>query len=142
MKESLELLHALKTAKWCVVPTLFTPLEETRLGNKQGIKLPRLTELQWEFFFTCWRYNLDFLRPQRQNFFMLGIPLYCYALGRKLFGRAIQYPLARLAHFPESFLHRRLYLDLRQEPRLHPPARLPVPMWNAAGAEQNLLPLS
>ncbi len=51
VKESLNLLHALKHAKWCVVPTLFTPLEDSRLADKESVKLPRLTELQWE----AWR---------------------------------------------------------------------------------------
>jgi radical SAM superfamily enzyme YgiQ (UPF0313 family) len=138
MKESLELLHALKGAKWCVVPTLFTPLEETRLANRQAAQLPKLTELQWEFFFTCWRYNLDFLRPQRRGLFSLGIPIYYYALGRKLFGSVIRYPVARLAHFPESLLSRRLYLDLRAGPRLHVPECVAIPGWSAPGANENL----
>ncbi len=142
MKQSLDLLHAPKNAKWCVVPTLFTPLEDTRLGKSQAAKLPRLTELQWEFFFTCWRYNLDFLRPQRTSLFSLGIPIYYYSLGRKLFGRAIQYPIARLAHFPESLLRRKLYLDLRNEPRLRIPEGLPQPLGNSPGEDDNLLQIA
>ncbi len=141
MKQTLDLLHALNSAKWCVVPTLFTPLEETRLGNREAAKLPRLTELQWEFFFTCWRHDLDFLRPNRTKLFSLGIPIYYYALGRKLFGNTMRYPLFRLAHFPESVLHRRLYLDLRAKPRIQVPDQLPAPLWAQPGAGQNLLQL-
>ena len=61
-RESLELLFALKDAKWCVIPTLFVPLEDTRLGKKQSARVVELTDLQWEFFSTCWRYNIDFFR--------------------------------------------------------------------------------
>ena len=61
-KKSLDLLHALKDAKWVAIPTLFVPFEETRMGANESAKLAKLTELQWEFFFTCWRYNLDFYR--------------------------------------------------------------------------------
>jgi radical SAM superfamily enzyme YgiQ (UPF0313 family) len=52
-RQSLDLLHALKDAKWCVVPTLFVPLEDTRLQKRESAKLYQLTDLQWEFFFTC-----------------------------------------------------------------------------------------
>ncbi len=51
---SLDLLFALKDPKWCVLPTLFVPLEDTRLEKKLGGKLAALTDLQWEFFFTAW----------------------------------------------------------------------------------------
>jgi len=126
-KESLELLHALKGAKWCVVPTLFTPLEDTRLEHKQAAKLPQLTDLQWEFFFTCWRYNLDFYSHNRKRFMIcLGTPVYYYLLGRKLFGERIKYPLWRLAHVPEWLLRGKLYLDLnRPATRFRVPDRVP-----------------
>lgn len=112
-RESLDLLHAMKGSKWCVVPTLFTPLEDTRLASQRAAKLPQLTELQWELFFTCWRYNLDFFHHNRKwLMFYLGTPIYYFLLRRKMFGKNIKYPLWRMAHVPESLLRRRLYLDL------------------------------
>ncbi len=130
-KESLDLLYALKDAKWCVIPTLFVPLDDTRLEQKKSAKLVELTDLQWEFFFTCWRYNIDFYRkePSLQWRFNLGIPLYYYMLGRRLFGKAMKYPLFRLGHFPEWFLRRKLYLDLSgsREPRFRVPDHVEVP---------------
>ena len=130
-KESLDLLFALKDAKWCVIPTLFVPLEDTRMESAEGARVAKLTDLQWEFFFTCWRYNIDFFRREKsvQWKFNLGIPLYYYGLGRKLFGRAMQYPLFRFAHFPESILRRRLYLDYsgRMQPRYVVPDRVEIP---------------
>ncbi len=130
-RESLELLYALKDAKWCVVPTLFVPLEETRLEAKESAKIVQLTDLQWEFFFTCWRMNLDFFRRSRrvQWLFNAGVPLYYYTLGRKLFGPKMKYPLLRLAHFPERLLRRRLYLDFsdHRDPLYRVPETVPIP---------------
>jgi len=130
-KESLELLFALKDAKWCVVPTLFTPLEDTRLGKKDSARLIELTDLQWEFFFTCWRYSLDFFRntPNVQWKFNVGVPLYYYLLGRELFGPTMKYPIFRLAHFPEWFLRRKLYLDFSgpRTPRYRVPETVDIP---------------
>jgi radical SAM superfamily enzyme YgiQ (UPF0313 family) len=130
-RESLELLYALKDAKWCVIPTLFVPLEDTRLGAKDSAKVANLTDLQWEFFFTCWRYNIDFFRRERsvQWKFNAGIPIYYYTLGRRLFGPAMKWPLFRLAHFPEWLLRRKLYLDFsgNREPRFRTPDTVPIP---------------
>jgi len=130
-RESLDLLFALKDAKWCVIPTLFVPLEETRLEEKRGARIAEMTDLQWEFFFTCWRYNLDFFRRNARVHwqFNLGIPLYYYLLGRRLFGAAMKYPLLRLGHFPERWLRRHLYLDFSGgcEPRYRTPKQVLVP---------------
>ncbi len=130
-RESLELLYALKDAKWCVIPTLFVPLEDTRLGSSASVKIAQLTDLQWEFFFTCWRYNIDFFRREKstQWKFNLGIPLYYYLIGRKLYGPPMLYPLLRLGHFPERMLRRKLYLDfsIGRRPRFNVPEVVPVP---------------
>lgn len=137
-RESLDLLHALKGAKWCVVPTLFTPLEDTRLASREAAKLLQLTDLQWEFFFTCWRYNLDFYRGAKKKIlFGLGIPFYYYLLGRKLFGERVKYPLWRLAHVPERIMRGRLYLDLdRPATRFSVPVEAPIPLTAATPPER------
>jgi hypothetical protein len=87
--------------------------------------------LQWEFFFTCWRYNIDFFRRERsvQWKFNAGVPLYYYLLGRKLFGPAIKYPLFRFAHVPERFLRGKLYLDYSNGDlgRYRVPDQVPIP---------------
>jgi radical SAM superfamily enzyme YgiQ (UPF0313 family) len=131
VRESLDLLYSLKGAKWCVIPTLFVPLEDTRLESKEAAKVARLTDLQWEFFFTCWRYNIDFFRREKntQWKFNLGIPLYYYSIGRKLFGAPMKYPLLRLAHFPERYLRSKLYLDLSngRRPRYTAPDVVEIP---------------
>jgi radical SAM superfamily enzyme YgiQ (UPF0313 family) len=130
-RESLDLLHSLKDARWCVIPTLFVPLDDTRMQNQESARLTRLTDLQWEFFFTAWRYNIDFFRRERsvQWKFNAGVPMYYYLLGRRMFGPAMKYPILRLAHFPEWILRRKLYLDFSNgsSPRFTPPADVPIP---------------
>jgi radical SAM superfamily enzyme YgiQ (UPF0313 family) len=135
-KRSLDLLHALKGAKWVAIPTLFVSLEETRMGANESAKLAKLTELQWEFFFTCWRYNLDFYRsdPAIQRRFNLGVPIYYYLLGRRLFGKTMKYPIMRLAHVPEKILSRRLYLDLRKPSKYSVPEKVEIPQPRARPA--------
>jgi hypothetical protein len=113
------------------VPTLFVPLEDTRLQKRESAKLFQLTELQWECFFTCWRNNLDFFHRSKKAHLVynMGIPLYYYFLGRRLFGKAMKYPLLRIGHFPESILKHKLYLDFTgtRAPRYRVPEIVPIP---------------
>jgi radical SAM superfamily enzyme YgiQ (UPF0313 family) len=129
-RHSLDLLFSLKDAKWCVIPTLFVPLEGTRLEKKQSANLIEMTDLQWEFFFTAWRYNADFWRGSEvRRQFNLGVPLYYYLLGRELFGKTIKYPLMRFGHFPEWLLRDRLYLNFGKGaiPPYRVPERVEIP---------------
>lgn len=136
VKKSLDLLHALQGAKWVSIPTLFVSLDETRMGGQDSAQLYKLTELQWEFFYTCWRYNLDFYRndPSFHRRFNLGVPLYYYLMGRRRFGTAMKYPALRLAHFPEKFLSKRLYLNLDEPPKRSVPERVDIPLDRARPA--------
>ena len=99
------------------------------MGANKSAQLYQLTELQWEFFFTCWRYNLDFYRndPSFHRKFNWGVPLYYYLMGRRMFGRQMKYPALRLAHFPEKMLSKRLYLDLRTQPKQSIPEKVEIP---------------
>ncbi len=139
-KQSLDLLFALKGAKWSVIPTLFVPLEDTRMEGKESAKVAQLTDLQWEFFFTCWRYNIDFFRRSNVQWkFNAGVPLYYYSMGRKLFGPEMKYGLFRFGHFPERWISRHMYLDLsgRREPVYRVPDRVEIPPEHAVS---HLLP--
>ena len=85
------------------------------MQNKESGKLIEMTDLQWEFFFTCWRYNVDFIggsiaRSRWQ--WQVGVPLYYQFMGKRLFGNGIKYPLGRFAGVSEKLLRRKLYLDL------------------------------
>src|SRR5262245_27497012 len=112
-KQSLDLLFELRHAKGMFVPTFFVPLENTRMEKKTSAKLIEMTDLQWEFFFTCWKYNLDFWRSGSKASlkFALGVPLYYSLLGKRLFGHGIKYPLWRFAGVPDRLMSNRLYLD-------------------------------
>src|SRR6185436_4527538 len=69
-------------------------------------------DLQWEFFFTCWKYNLEFYGSAHSRYkYSVGARIYYYALARKLFGRGIKYPLYRFAGLPDRLMPKRLYLD-------------------------------
>ena len=130
-RQSLDLLFALKNSTWSVIPTLFVPLEDTRLEQTPGARIVEMTDLQWEFFFTAWRYNIDFFQrtPSVQWKFDAGVPIYYYALGRRLFGPAMKYPLFRFGHFPEWYLRRHLYLDFsgRMLPKYAAPETVLIP---------------
>jgi radical SAM superfamily enzyme YgiQ (UPF0313 family) len=118
-RQSLDLLFDLRDAKGMFVPTWFVPLENTRMEARESAKLIEMTDLQWEFFFTCWKYNIEFYRGgtfSRYKFSM-GVPLYYRMLGRKLFGKGIKYPLYRFAGVPDRFLRGRLYLDFTGKKR-------------------------
>jgi radical SAM superfamily enzyme YgiQ (UPF0313 family) len=127
-KESLNLLYDLRDAKGTFVPTFFVPLEHTRMQKRDSAKLIEMTDLQWEFFYTCWKYNLHFWHGgTRANMkFSLGVPLYYYGLGRKLFGNGIKYPLYRFAGVPDRFMRKHLYLDFTGHKRSKGVMRAPV----------------
>lgn len=112
-KQSLDLLYDLRDAKATFVPTFFVPLEDTRMEKKAGAKLIEMTDLQWEFFFTCWKYNVEFWKGGAglSAKFSVGVPIYYSKLGKRLFGQAIKYPLARFAGVPDRFIRKHLYLD-------------------------------
>jgi len=127
-RESLNLLYDLRDAKGTFVPTFFVPLEHTRMEQKSSAKLIEMTDLQWEFFYTCWKYNLHFWhgRSRSSMKFSFAVPLYYYMLGRKLFGNGIKYPLYRFAGVPDRLMRRHLYLDFTGHKRSKGVMQAPV----------------
>ena len=111
-KASLDLLYDLRDAKGMFVPTWFVPLENTRMQKDDSVKLIEMTDLQWEFFFTCWKYNLEFYGGAHSRWkWTAGVPIYYQMMGKKFFGKGIKKPLWRFAGVPERFLRKHLYLD-------------------------------
>jgi radical SAM superfamily enzyme YgiQ (UPF0313 family) len=112
-KMSLDLLYELRDAKGTFVPTWFVPLENTRMQGKQSAKLIEMTDLQWEFFFTCWKYNIEFWQGRERSLtrFTFGVPVYYHLMGKKLFGQGIKRPLYRFAGLPDRFSRKHMYLD-------------------------------
>jgi len=58
--------------------------------------------------------------------FSLGVPIYYYMLGRKLFGNGIKYPLYRFAGLPDRFMRKHLYLDFTGHKRSKGVMQAPV----------------
>lgn len=63
--------------------------------------------------------------------FTLGVPLYYYMLGLRLFGPAMKYPLMRFGHCPERWLRNHLYLDFSGDSRpcYKTPDQVLIPDW-------------
>lgn len=66
--------------------------------KKSSAKSIEITDLPWEFFLTCWKYNREFYEWSNDHYkSSLGVPLYHKLLGKKLFRQGIKYPLWRFA---------------------------------------------
>jgi radical SAM superfamily enzyme YgiQ (UPF0313 family) len=113
MRESLKLLERLRKFKILYVPSIFTPLEDTRLAEGKPLKLRELTQLQWEFILTAWRYSLDFavVRKQSNLAWKLGMMGFYYLRGRWIHGPQFKYPAFRFAGISEERIGRHLYLN-------------------------------
>jgi radical SAM superfamily enzyme YgiQ (UPF0313 family) len=92
------------------VPSIFTPLHDTRMAGKEGVTETRhLTQLQWQLMMQCWKTNL------RVSDFKWWAP-YVWRLGalglwlvklRKLNGPNFTWPLLQFASaLPERLMER------------------------------------
>ena len=112
VKKSLDLLHRLRKNKILYVPSIFTPLEDTRMQNGHALKSRELTKLQWEFILTAWRQSLDFavVRKRSNLAWKLGMYGFYYGRGRWVHGTQFKYPAMRFAGVSEDKLAPHLYL--------------------------------
>jgi len=93
-----------------LVPSIFTPLRDTRMEKQRGVIQTReLTGLQWQLMMKCWRMNLS---PGLYSWWgptvwRLGaIALWLYKL-RRLNGPAFTWPLLLFANaVPERLMER------------------------------------
>jgi radical SAM superfamily enzyme YgiQ (UPF0313 family) len=127
MKQSLDLLHRLRHNTVLYVPSLFTPLEDTRMAGGPTLKSRELTKLQWEFILTAWRQSLDFavVRKRSNLAWKLGMYGFYYARGRWVHGPQFKYPAMRFAGVPEEKLAPHLYLKWGEEDEKSAGARQP-----------------
>jgi radical SAM superfamily enzyme YgiQ (UPF0313 family) len=98
------------------IPSIFTPLHDTRLEQAKGVTETRqLTPLQWQLMMKCWKMNL---RPGQMSWWgptawrTGAIGLWLWKL-RKLNGPNFTWPLFLFASaFPESLMGRmgKIYL--------------------------------
>jgi hypothetical protein len=92
------------------IPSLFTPLHDTRLENATGVTETRqFTPLQWQLMMKCWKMNL---RPGQVSWWgplawrTGAIALWAYKL-RKLNGPHFTWPMLMFASaLPESVLQK------------------------------------
>jgi radical SAM superfamily enzyme YgiQ (UPF0313 family) len=62
VKATLDLLHEVERRNLFAffVPSIFTPLHDTRLGDRRGVVESReLSRLQWQLMLKCWKMNLE-----------------------------------------------------------------------------------
>ncbi len=92
------------------IPSIFTPLHDTRMEHKKGVTETRdLTPLQWQLMMKCWKLNL---RPGNYSWwapaaFRLGsIAVWLWKL-RKINGPNFTWPLLMFASaFPEKLMEK------------------------------------
>ncbi|MCX6662243.1 MAG: radical SAM protein [Euryarchaeota archaeon] len=102
VRATLDLIDDLKNhnAKMFYTPVLFIPLKEAMLGNNRRTNLKNLSELQWEVIARCWKYNIDFWRPDMK--WMLN-PIFFFShwfYARWKHGKKATIPMMHLAGFP------------------------------------------
>ena len=129
IKQSLELLHRLKDNRVLYVPSIFTPLEDTRMASGHAMKARELTQLQWEFIMTAWKQSRDFgeMRDRSRKYFKIGTKIFYHVRGKHVHGPAFKWPAMRFAGEPESELSKHLHLNWDSEPnnRATPPRLIP-----------------
>jgi hypothetical protein len=92
------------------IPSIFTPLHDTRMERKKGVSETReLTPLQWQLMMKCWKMNL---RPGQNSWWaptawrVGALGLWAWKL-RKLNGPGFTWPLFMFANaLPESLMAR------------------------------------
>jgi radical SAM superfamily enzyme YgiQ (UPF0313 family) len=132
LKQSLDLLHRLKNNHVLYVPSIFTPLDDTRMKDGKPLKSKELTQLQWEFIMTAWKQSRDFgeMRDRSRSYFKIGTKLFYYARGKHVHGKVFKWPAMRFAGVSEEKLSQHLYLNwdhapnnVAETPRLIPKHR-------------------
>jgi radical SAM superfamily enzyme YgiQ (UPF0313 family) len=112
VRETLDLIYEVERRGLFAffIPSVFTPLHDTRMAEKQGVtETKQFTALQWQLMMKCWKMNL---RPGQVSWWgpaawRLGaIGLWAWKL-RKLNGPDFTWPLMMFASaVPESLMGR------------------------------------
>ena len=112
VKASLDLIFEMERRKLFgfLVPSVFTPLEGTRMQHDRGVSRTQdLTPLQWQLMLKCWKMNL---RPGLYSWwgpmaFRVGAVLIWLLRLRKTNGPNFTWPLMMFASaFPEKWMYR------------------------------------
>jgi radical SAM superfamily enzyme YgiQ (UPF0313 family) len=103
---TLELLDDLRDAKMFFTPLLFIPLEDCLLNKSRVVPLDHLTDAQWEFLSTCWKYNVDFWYPESLSArvpLVLGSALLYAFYYRWKHGPRVARHIWKIAGYPQGF---------------------------------------
>lgn len=129
VKDTLDLIYEMERRHLFafLVPSVFTPLHDTRMESQQGVtETKHLTTLQWQLIMKCWKLNL---RPGQHSWWgptawRLGsIIMWLYKL-KKLNGPNFTWPLmmfsgviseGRLAQMGKIYLGKPLKTKTRRE---------------------------
>ena len=129
VKQSLDLLHRLRNNKVLYVPSIFTPLEDTRMASGHAMKARELTQLQWEFIMTAWKQSRDCgeMRERSRKYFKIRTKVFYHLRGKHVQGPAFKWPAMRFAGEPEEKLQKHLYLNWDRMPnnKAQPPRLIP-----------------
>ena len=129
VRQSLDLLQRLKHNKVLYVPSIFTPLEDTRMASGHAMKARELTQLQWEFIMTAWKQSRDFgeMRDRSRSYFKIGTKIFYHLRGKYVHGPAFKWPAMRFAGEPEEKLSKHLHLnwDYESNNTAYPPRLIP-----------------
>ncbi|MCP5113067.1 MAG: B12-binding domain-containing radical SAM protein, partial [bacterium] len=114
VKQSLDLLYRLRKFKILYVPSIFTPLDDTRMASGHALKPRELTKLQWEFILTAWKMSREFGVVNESSNWMwkAGMFAFYHLRGRWIHGPQFRYPAMRFAGISEDKIAKHLYLDL------------------------------
>ncbi|MFN8008255.1 MAG: radical SAM protein [Terriglobia bacterium] len=109
---TLDLIYEMERRKLFafLVPSIFTPLHDTRMEKKKGVTETRdLTKLQWQLLMKCWKFNL---RPGQYSWWgptawrVGSVGLWLYKL-RKINGPNFTWPLLLFASaLPEKLMQK------------------------------------
>jgi len=122
LRQTLDLLHRLKRNQVLYVPSIFTPLEDTRMADGKALKAKQLTQLQWEFIMTAWKQSRDFgeMSDRSRAYFRGGTKLFYHLRGKYVHGKAFKWPAMRFAGVPEDTVSQHLYLNWDKDSEAKP----------------------
>jgi len=112
VKATLDLIYEMERRRLFafLVPSIFTPLHDTRMENKKGVTETReLSPLQWQLMMKCWKMNL---RPGQYSWWgptawRLGAIFYWLYKLRKVNGPNFTWPILMFASaLPERVMEK------------------------------------
>lgn len=117
LRQTLDLLYRLRKNKVLYVPSIFTPLADTRMEDGKALKTKELSQLQWEFMMTAWKFSRDFgeMRDRSRAMFKFGSKAFYYARGKWVHGKQFKWPIMRFAGVDEQKLSKHLYLNMDED---------------------------